>query len=928
MKNNLKLLILVMTLIGLFALCSCSHKETIETIDLMLLPEHGEFVEGGYDPAEPVLKFGTGGLNSANLHSIGIMDLRKYDKIIVYYGNIGGAEEIGTLCLKTSFNEYLGKVDCIPAKNWTDRETSITFDVSNVNEAGEMFFEFTNAKNGIAVNKIELVLNDNPRGIYPEFKIDSIYISEDGSDLNSYYEKTYDEYKATCQFYTDSGFTVYNQNEKNGNHFTTLVKGSKMAHVYWIACEEELNVVFSQTNGANLPPQMPAVTAGEYKTTVTQIKGSGADVTGYIYQLADGSFIIYDGGNAECADEIKNTLTTLSGGEKPTVRAWVLTVAEENNYGAFSEFASKYASEITLETIITAPINENFSAPVSKTYLTSTLGADADKFDGAKICYAHTGMDFTFCNVKMEILFTAEEQYICDAPRVGDGTTEALEFRNTSLVSRIVTDDCNVMMLSNVGLHSARRMAIYYGDYLRSDICQMAENGLGDLSMYIYNVIGAPTLFCPATTDTFENNETNKLVRDTLAKSVVTEKIILLDAEDTSIVLNDVVRKDTTAQDNFTGTLDPATLTAGYKYSCFDGAMMKYYFDITAAQVKGVEAFYEAEGYETYSTFEANGNLAATYTKGSKMVHVYWYEIEKRLTIVTAGKGADTLPDKALANITGDFELSVTQLKSSQINGMGYVIQLADGSFILYDGGFRDTTDTDILGELWDTLNDLTPDGSEIIIRAWVLTHAHGDHYGTFIDFCNTYAKDVTLETVLVTQLTEAVRSPMKMDSYLQYALPDDVAKFEGAVICNVYPGMVFEFGGIKMEILGTYHDAYLLTTSKGTSNNTCIVSRIVTENDQMMFLADAGIDQMEPIAAYFGDYLKSTHCQISHHGVEDCPLIVYRHIKASTLWYPCNTDLYNKTDRDADVRKALKESKYTEEILLQDNSRKSRPLN
>ena len=934
MKKILKNIFTCFIFLFLFMVCSCSQGENVkpiheekEIIDISKLPTKGVFTEGGYTVDEPVLKFGTGGLRSAGCHSIGKIDLRKYNKVIVYYGNIENVSEIGTLVLKTSTEYYVGTTECTPAKQWTDRNTSVTFDISNIREAGEMFLELKDAENGIVVNKIELVVNENPIGIYPEYEYDSVFICGSGADLNTYYEKSYDDYNATCKFYKDKGFTIYNQNEKNGNHFTTFVRGSKMAHVYWIACEEELNVIYSDTNGANLPPQKPAVTTGSYKTTVTQIKGDGNDVTGYIYQLADGSFIIYDGGNAACADEIKNTLTTLSGGKEIIVRAWVLTVAESNNYRAFSAFASKYASSIKLETIITAPISEKISSPVSKTYLTSTLKTDAAKFSGVKVCYAHTGMDFTFCNVKMEILFTAEEQYICDVPRIEKGSTEAAEFRNTSLVSRIVTDNCNVMMLSNIGLNSARRMVIYYRDYLKSDICQMAENGLGDLSMYIYNVIGAPTLFCPATTNTFNTNTTNKTVRDTLAKSVATKKIILLDSAENSIVLDDVVKRDTTAADNFTGILNPATLTVGYEYTCFNADKMYYYFDITAAQAKGVMSYYATNGYEAYSTFIGNGNYAATYTKGAEMIHMYWYEIENRMTIVKSSNGANTLPDKALANITGNFDTSITQLKSKQINGMGYVIQLEDGSFIIYDGGYRDTTDTEILDELWGTLNDLTPDGNRIIIRAWIITHPHGDHYGTFVNFCNTYAKNVTLETMIVNQITEEVRRMQANDGYLQKYLAADVAKFEETVICNVYPGMVFDFGSLRMEILGTYHDAYILSTPKGTGNNTCVVSRLVTENDQMLLLADAGVDQMEPMAAYFGDYLKSTNCQVSHHGVEDCPLIVYRHIQASRLWYPCDTYLYNLTDRDADVRKALKESKYTKEILLHDLTRKTRTL-
>ena len=78
-----------------------------------------------------------------------------------------------------------------------------------------MFLELKDAENGIVVNKIELVVNENPIGIYPEYEYDSVFICGSGADLNTYYEKSYDDYNATCKFYKDKGFTIYNQTRNN-----------------------------------------------------------------------------------------------------------------------------------------------------------------------------------------------------------------------------------------------------------------------------------------------------------------------------------------------------------------------------------------------------------------------------------------------------------------------------------------------------------------------------------------------------------------------------------------------------------------------------------------------------------------------------------------------------------------------------------------
>jgi hypothetical protein len=47
------------------------------------------------------------------------------------------------------------------------------------------------------------------------------------------------------------------------------------------------------------------------------------------------------------------------------------------------------------------------------------------------------------------------------------------------------------MMLSDSGIHVARRLAIYYGENLLSSFCQMSQNGNSDFPQYVYNIITA-----------------------------------------------------------------------------------------------------------------------------------------------------------------------------------------------------------------------------------------------------------------------------------------------------------------------------------------------------------------------------------------------------------------------------------------------------
>lgn len=358
-------------------------------------------------------------------------------------------------------------------------------------------------------------------------------------------------------------------------------------------------------------------------------------------------------------------------------------------------------------------------------------------------------------------------------------------------------------------------------------------------------------------------------------------------------------------------------------YTIAIGEELRSYYEQTLDVFFGVCKQHRDDGYELYNYHVMNGNHFATYYKGTRLRHIYWIEGERELNVVYSTTGGSSLPSKnSMASDSRSEKLSVTQLQSTRINGMGYVVQLSDGSFIIYDGGYAELST-----ELWNTLVELNGSEENINIRAWLMTHAHNDHYPCFTSFANSYSSKVTLETLMISPINSADA----YDNYLNSGVHVDLQKFSGAKLLYVHTGMLFEFGNAKMEILFTPDELYIADAYglDGKTlidfNNTSIVSRIYTDNSSCIFLGDAGDFVAYRLIAYYGKYLKSDMCQIAHHGVENFPLIGYRYIDASILWYPCSASLYNRTDRDADVRQALKESASTKEIILHDSARVTR---
>ncbi len=382
--------------------------------------------------------------------------------------------------------------------------------------------------------------------------------------------------------------------------------------------------------------------------------------------------------------------------------------------------------------------------------------------------------------------------------------------------------------------------------------------------------------------------------------------------------------------------IDPATLTVTKTYDNNHGAILSSYGEQSADTYEAICVHYEQNGWDIWCENEWVGNRYTTYTKGSELAHVYRIDATGEVKIVTDATGADGLPAQD-ADFAGDLPTSVTQLQqqTTETSGMAYVVRLSDGSFIVYDGGYSNTVD-----QLLTEFKTLDPDG-DIHIRAWIITHSHDDHYTAFRElslrksrYLADYGLTIQLDTVVVAPISDADALAMDDDgNFYATMLETCVEKFDGAKICYAHTGMTLPLGNVTVEILYTPEDLFI-DGSTGYFNDSSIISRIratdpgAGETLNMIFLGDAGVSVAGRLVDYYGDYLKSDMCQISHHGVENFPLSAYEIIAAPTLFYPCNNYLYALTDRDAHVRAALRESDVTLEILLRDNDKYTRYLN
>ena len=361
--------------------------------------------------------------------------------------------------------------------------------------------------------------------------------------------------------------------------------------------------------------------------------------------------------------------------------------------------------------------------------------------------------------------------------------------------------------------------------------------------------------------------------------------------------------------------IDPKSLgNPDINYPCQDDSTLYTYQDKTAEDFAGVCSYYLQQGYTVYNENEKAGNLFCTLTDGAQMAHLYWFVNSSELNLVLSETAGDTLPPAETPEMMQvDYTPSVTQMRDSgNVNGMCYIVQLPDGSFIVYDGSYEKRAK-----KVMQAIEELHGNEGVPLIRAWVLTHSHNDHYPAFSYFCNEYADKVKVEYVIFAPIEVELAKQIGGDDYFNVGIYADIANL-GATTVFAHTGMEFAFGDFKMEVLLAADDLFKVDNHNNYFNNSSLVTRIYTEDYSMLFLADTGKEGTDLMTAVYGEaYLKSDICQISHHGVEDVPLEFYEIVQAAILYYPCNKSLYDQKERHYEVRKALEERSYTKEILI-----------
>lgn len=310
------------------------------------------------------------------------------------------------------------------------------------------------------------------------------------------------------------------------------------------------------------------------------------------------------------------------------------------------------------------------------------------------------------------------------------------------------------------------------------------------------------------------------------------------------------------------------------------------------------------------------------YITGEKVSYTVEYPIpdyQKCIRVISAPLSAVTLPDAGLLTPNPSYtkvtETSITAIQylASAI-GMGYIIQLEDGRFIVIDGGNNNSaSNTQSYGteraNVWDALVRLytktygfAPSISRPVhIAAWYNTHAHGDHTNTFLSVLKDYGPYIKLDYILANLPGEKEVYPTKGD---RGGLDDNdlntIRNTYGVDFkyVKLHTGQVLYLANIKIEVLMTHEDVFPTPIDQYNDTNTVLRFFIGNQDSDtvttVLWPGDSGLYQSRFLCAMYGDYLESDILQVAHHGNIGCEIAFYETVKARTLLWPNKASTYN----------------------------------
>lgn len=312
--------------------------------------------------------------------------------------------------------------------------------------------------------------------------------------------------------------------------------------------------------------------------------------------------------------------------------------------------------------------------------------------------------------------------------------------------------------------------------------------------------------------------------------------------------------------------------------------------------------------FAQYTETEFNGKLSkevhnyfTTFVSRFAQIDIGLHDAFSRMYVTVTQRSKSVLPPReapAYEAVGAEYPTIWTQFGLEDIDdresSLGYIIRIADGSFIIMDSGepFEGVEE-----RIYNILKLQAPDPENIVISAWIITHAHSDHVGGFLRFAERYGSDKTINVKQMVYNFADSSNIATVDGSMQNSVRSAVKEFHSnPEILKPHAGNVLYYADVKINILYTQEEHLAVETYFGNYNATSIVTQFVmADGTKLLIGADHPVDGVYQgytwcegaLWKWYGDFIESYVVSTFHHGYGGgADSVIYSAIKPKlVLW-------------------------------------------
>ena len=264
--------------------------------------------------------------------------------------------------------------------------------------------------------------------------------------------------------------------------------------------------------------------------------------------------------------------------------------------------------------------------------------------------------------------------------------------------------------------------------------------------------------------------------------------------------------------------------------------------------------------------------FCTTLIKDSLILNITYFARENRISIsYYAGPISERLQyrESYIADNKADANTKMHMMELFRL-GNSFVFQLKNGHFVISDGGLAAD-----MAYLLDYLESLVPEGEKPVIEGWFITHAHGDHCGSFCHFSKNkeWYDRVRVEGVYYSSPSEEEVLNICGCEILDYEIKLVTRRLmneagERTKLYRPQTGQRYYFNDITVDIL-LAQEQVPFGRFRGDLNTSSTVCMFTIEGQKALFSGDIqeeGLDFM--MQNYSKEYLNVDFFTLNHHGL------------------------------------------------------------